>query len=213
MVFAHPPTLVERYLSYIRDGNRQQATALLLGALEQGSSLADIGVDIVQPAMYRIGELWEQGIISVAEEHLATAVSRHALAVAVSAYRYAPANGRRALFACVEGNHHALGLRIVCDVFESSGWECYCLGGDTPLDALLDIAQRLHPDLIGLSVSLTSQLESLLAAIEAIDRLFHGRSPEILVGGQALNGVDIGAIGLSVRFFDNARSALEHYRT
>jgi methanogenic corrinoid protein MtbC1 len=35
---------------------------------------------VIAPAMWRIGDLWEQGAISVADEHLATALTHQTMA-------------------------------------------------------------------------------------------------------------------------------------
>ena len=39
-------------------------------------------MDLVEPVMYRVGELWEEGSASVSQEHVATAVVSRAMASA-----------------------------------------------------------------------------------------------------------------------------------
>lgn len=49
-------------------------------ALGEGIGVAGLYQRVIAPAMWRIGDLWEQGKISVADEHLATALTHQAMA-------------------------------------------------------------------------------------------------------------------------------------
>jgi methanogenic corrinoid protein MtbC1 len=49
-------------------------------ALAEGMGVAGLYQRVIAPAMWRIGDLWEQGAISVADEHLATALTHQAMA-------------------------------------------------------------------------------------------------------------------------------------
>lgn len=48
---------------------------------------------------------------------------------------------------------------MVADILELRGWDSHYLGADTPKDALLDLLLTLQPDLLGLSVSLSSNID------------------------------------------------------
>jgi MerR family transcriptional regulator, light-induced transcriptional regulator len=106
-------------------------------ALGEGTGVAGLYQRVIAPAMWRIGELWEQGEISVADEHLATALTHQAMAGI-----YGPSLGHkvkpgRILMAAVEGEQHALGLRMAADVVELAGYETIYLGADVPTADLL----------------------------------------------------------------------------
>src|SRR6185369_10991856 len=77
-------------------------------------------------------------------------------------------SGRRVLLACVAGNHHALGLRMVADAFLLGGWDVQYLGADVPTSAIVGHAEERPADLVGLSLSFTHQLR---AARHTITRL------------------------------------------
>ncbi len=135
--------------------------------------------------MYRIGELWSQSRITVADEHLATAVCQRVLAsLYASLHVERVGAGTRVLLACVEGQHHAMGLRMVADVLEGAGHAVVCLGGDVPTAALLSAVDRHEPDVVGLSITMPSGAGKLE---EAIYRL-QNRRPDLpmLLGGQAV---------------------------
>ena len=94
---------------------------------------------------------------------------------------------KRILLACVEGNNHAVGLRMVADAFLLAGWEVQYLGAYVPTPALVQQAMEWKPDLVGLSVSFAQQLRVVKGVIAELgDRLGTAR-PAVIVGGLAIN--------------------------
>ena len=153
-------------------------------ALSEGMGVAGLYQRVIAPAMWRIGELWEQGAISVADEHLATALTHQAMAGV-----YGPSLGHkvkpgRILLAAVEGEHHALGLRMAADVVELAGYETIYLGADVPTDDLLQAVIARSPDLVGLSATMPGSIQALDRAIAEIQRV----NPDLLIffGGQGV---------------------------
>lgn len=168
-------------------GDRRAATQLFNAALERGGSLPLSGVHLLQPALYRVGRLWQENKVSVAQEHLASALSQTLMSQGYTRFEPAPPNGQRALFACVAGNRHAIGLRMVADAFEMAGWDVQFLGADTPHASLVSQIRVLKPDLVGLSAALPFHLKSLREAVEALRTALGDECPRIAVGGLALN--------------------------
>lgn len=168
-------------------GDRRLARSITIRQMAEGCGLAEIGARLIQPAMYEIGSLWQKNRISVAQEHLATAITQYILAQAFTEAPTVPLINRKALFANVETNHHALGLRIVADVFDLSGWDAQYLGANVPTPALLSQVDAWRPELLGLSVSMPQQFAHARAAIGALRAEFGNRSPTVLIGGVALS--------------------------
>lgn len=145
---------------------------------------------VITPALYEIGRLWEKGALTVADEHMATALTHRVLAslrppVRVKApvgEQDAPAK-KRALLAAVEGEQHALGLRMAADVLEDAGFDAIYLGADVPTDALLQAVASLSPDLVALSAT----MPDLAPRLEEVAEIVRKEHPQIslLVGGQA----------------------------
>ena len=154
-------------------------------AMDGGGSLAQVCVGIVQPAMYGIGELWQNNRISVSMEHLASAISQNVLMGAYLRATFLPAIRKTAVFACVEGNHHALGLRMVSDTFETQGWDSVFLGADLPAQDLVQDIDVRRPQLLGLSVALPHQLMTARETIAALHAELGNACPEIWIGGLA----------------------------
>lgn len=188
----HPA--VEALVADLLDADRGSILELGRAASEE-EGYAAMAVRLIQPAMYRIGELWQNREISVAQEHLATALAQQLLVRQFARTAPDPPNGRRALFACVASNQHSLGLRMVADTFELHGWEVEFLGADTPTADLIDHIGQTRPGLVGLSVSLAGQLPILQGAVDGIRQELGTDSPWLVGGGVGLNGLP----GLSQR--------------
>jgi methanogenic corrinoid protein MtbC1 len=98
---------------------------------------------VLLPYLRRLGERWERGEVSVAQEHFASVVLRaRLLALARGWDRGA---GPRALLACAPGERHELGLIVFGIALRQQGWRITYLGADTPLDALSAATRQLSP--------------------------------------------------------------------
>lgn len=169
-----------RYGDALRAGDGGDADRVARTAHAHGLSVPEVYVEVIQPAMYWIGELWEAGVISVAEEHLATAISERVMAALYPAILTEPPGSRPlALVAAVEGEHHVLGARMAADVLEGRGHTVRYLGANVPIDSLVAMAQRLRPSVIGLSVSNSFNGPSLRATLGELA----GLGAPVAVGG------------------------------
>jgi methanogenic corrinoid protein MtbC1 len=156
-------------------------------ALAEGMSLAALYQGVIAPAMHEVGKLWEKGAITIADEHLATALTHRVLgALRPPAFvdrSFGAEPKPRAMLAAVQGEEHALGLRMAADLLEDAGYETIYLGADVPTGALMQAVEALSPDLLALSATMPESaltLEGVLADVR-------DERPELtlLVGGQA----------------------------
>lgn len=152
-----------------------------------GMTIPQLYQRVITPAMHQVGKLWEKGVLTVADEHLATALTERVLAALrppprVEVAGTAPAKGR-VMLATVEGEEHALGVRMVADVLEDAGFHTIYLGGDVPTDSLLQAVSSLAPDLLGLGVTMRDLAPRLQEVAGAV-RKAHPRLG-LLGGGQA----------------------------
>ena len=175
--------LYERYLAALLEGEREQCAAVVGELCAAQLPLRALYVDLFQRSLYRVGELWEHNRISVATEHLATAITERLVAQVQPQVFSGPRRGRAIVIACVADEFHQLGGRMAADLFELHGWRGYFLGANTPHESLLKMIERQKPALVGLSLSISFNLPSLLAAIDAV----RGAWPDlpVIVGGQA----------------------------
>ncbi len=179
--------LARRYGDALRAADGAAADRVALECLSEGIGVEILYERVIAPAMWRIGSLWADGAITVADEHLATALTHRVLAsVYGSSLGNAAVRPGRILLATVEGQRHSLGLRMAADILELGGYEVIYLGGDLPLDSLLDAAAARRPDLVGLSCTLFPEVSESALGL-AVSRL-EERFPDlpILLGGQGI---------------------------
>lgn len=182
-------------------GRQRDADALIETWIASGVGYADIASYGIQPALYEVGELWADGRISVAQEHLATAIYQGLLVRAYDATEFAEPRDDKALFACVEHNLHTVGLRIVCDSFAIGGWDVEFLGADVATADLVRHVVAWRPHLLGLSISTAEHLETAQHAIAQIREALGDEAPKIVVGGRVLRELADGDPGLAANLF------------
>ena len=152
--------------------------------LGAGVSVPELYLEVIQPAQYEIGRLWQANLVSVADEHIATSVSQLALSMLYPSIPRDAPNGRRVVVACVGGERHDLGARMVADFYEMAGYSVRFLGADVEAERLLAIVREDPPDLLGLSVTMTSNIEALRVTADRA-REAAGGQLRLVVGGPA----------------------------
>jgi methanogenic corrinoid protein MtbC1 len=179
-------SLAQSYVDDLLAGDRAAATRRILGAVESGLSIRDLYLDVFEPVLGDIGYRWETNQISVGQEHYCTAVTQSIMAQLFPYIFSSSLKSRRLVATSVAGNLHEIGIRMVADLFELSGWDTHYLGANTPVADLVTSLRELEPDAVAISVMLTSQITAAgetIAAIRADDRL---RDVLVIVGGRAL---------------------------
>ena len=180
--------LREQYIEALLDADLAAARDLVEDAAAFGTPVRDLYLEVLQPALYDVGRRWEHGELSVAQEHLATAATE-TLMVQLSERLAAPDAPRRdrvAIVACVDGELHALGGRMVADFLAADGWKVLYLGAVTPAEDLADLARRRGASVVALSAALTDRLDRVRAAVDALREV--EPPPFVIAGGQAFRG-------------------------
>jgi methanogenic corrinoid protein MtbC1 len=155
--------------------------AVFASAVSRGADLALLARDLVSPALDEVGLMWHRGEVSVAEEHLATAVVHRAFTRSASRVPPPPLGAPRLLFSCLAGEFHELGARLAGEVAREAGWQTEMLGANTPRDAVLRYVGQRRPDAVGLSCGLTGHLAECGRTVQEIRRIAPGI--RVLVGG------------------------------
>jgi methanogenic corrinoid protein MtbC1 len=171
-------------------GDKRAALGVVNAKLADGMDLIEVDVAVIQPALYEVGQLWQHNRISVAQEHLATAICQTVQAGALLRAEPAALGERRALFACVAGNFHSFGLRIVADAFELAGWSSAYLGADVPTVALIGQIIADRPEVVGLSAALPHHIDTIRDVIDRCRIELGMQCPSIMVGGLVMNSID-----------------------
>lgn len=190
------PELRERYLRAQLAGDRREAVRVVVEqGLRRGASVRELQSRVIQAAQDEIGRLWQLNLVSIAQEHMATAISQLALSALFEQAPPGPPRGKRVAIACVEGELHDLPARLAADYLDLDGFDVRFLGANVPHDDLAALVRDEAPDLIGLSVTMSFNMPALR---EAVSRLRVVTAAPIFVGGHAIELSPGTAVSLGV---------------
>lgn len=175
-----------RFADVLLSGSPRDARTEAAAAIKGGFPPRRLYVDVLGPALVEVGARWQHGLVSVAQEHLATAAVSTIMATMAATLGESPGIERRAVLACSEGEFHTVGLRMIADFLEADGWEVANLGPMTPSIELIGLVRATAPDVVGLSTALTTHLAAAAETIAELHAL--PDRPLVLVGGQAYAG-------------------------
>ena len=119
--------------------------------------------DVVMPYLHELGERWEQGVVSVAQEHFASHVVRGRLIGLARGW----GNGRgpQALLACPPGEVHDLALLVFGIVLNRGGWRVEYLGANTPMLDMIQVTSQTQPSLVVLAAITPGRFTAVVAEL------------------------------------------------
>jgi len=177
----NPAHSKERYLQALLAGDVNAASDAVVKLVAAKIRLVEIYLSVLAPAMVKIGELWCEGKVNVAQEHLATQITlgqMEKLRLMQSIPRPVPYH---VMVSCVEGERHYLGARMLADLFQVEGWSVDFLGPDVPSRALIEIDEARRPDMLCLSVTLEANLKAMGILLKGLMTI--PDRPKIIIGG------------------------------
>jgi MerR family transcriptional regulator, light-induced transcriptional regulator len=124
----------------------EQAANTALDGLFSAYTVEMVLQDVVLPYLHRLGQRWEAGEISVAQEHFASNLLRGRLMGL--AQGWGQGHGPGAVLACLPGEHHELGLLVFGVALRRRGWRITYLGTDSPIGAVADTARSVLPAVV-----------------------------------------------------------------
>src|SRR5689334_6591399 len=161
------------------DAFDEPAAQAVLDRLVSDLSLTAVLRDVVVPYLTELGERWERGTASVAQEHFASNLIRGRLAGL--ARGWGNGHGPRAVLACPPGELHDLALMAFGIVLNRNGWRIDYLGMNTPVEELARTVDARPPDLVVLAATLPENLEPFAAQLTVLAQ----RAPLALAGAGA----------------------------
>ncbi len=154
-------------------------------------SVETVAREVILPYLRDLGERWENGDASVAQEHFATGLVRGRLLALARGWDRGV--GPRALLACAPGELHELGLLVFGLALRQYGWRITFLGADTPLDTVASAAHALDPAAVVLVAMTPQRLEPLRGPLKQL-----ARDTRLLLGGAGAQAAFSAAVGAEV---------------
>ena len=150
--------------------------------------------DVVMPYLHELGQRWENGQVSIAQEHFASHVVRGRLVGLTRGW--GNGDGPQALLACPPEEQHDLALLAFGIVLSRRGWRIAYLGANMPMPDLLRVTSQTRPSLVVLASIAEQRFATLVPELSALAELAplvlagEGATTELAqsVGGRVLRG-------------------------
>ena len=181
-----PDSGAEEFRSAALSAAHQLDAAELHAVLERAA--VTLGVpgfldQVVGPSLQEIGRGWSEGTVSIAQEHLATAVFRRVLGWLLQVYEVNH-SAPRLIVATPPRHRHELGAMLAGAAAASQGWDVTYLGADLPVAEIVAAARQVSANGVALSIVYPA-VDPIL--VSDLQQLRTGLDPRagVLVGGSA----------------------------
>jgi MerR family transcriptional regulator, light-induced transcriptional regulator len=146
---------------------------------------------LLTPVMYKVGELWSNGKLDIATEHICSNAA-HALVKIinekVSKQKQPSVEVKKILLCTPQGEMHSLGCMVIESVLLSKGYSVFNIAPSVPSNSVISYTNKLEPDLIIISITLTENVNAAKRLINDIQNTM-AEHPPILLGGAGISGV------------------------
>ncbi|MTI69303.1 MAG: cobalamin-binding protein [Firmicutes bacterium] len=178
--------LADHYLNALLAGDKTKASNIIMDEVNSGVDIKSIYLDVFQPTLEKIGNLWHHNKISVAKEHYCTAVTQFIISRLYGHLFDSKKTSieKSMVSACIGEELHEVGIRMVTDFFELEGWDTYYLGANVPNKDIINSLKEYDSDLLAISTTMTYHISLVKNLIEEIRKDESLKNIKILVGGR-----------------------------
>ncbi len=131
-----------------------------------GFGIARFIDSVANPLLRVVGQMWSDGNLSIADEHLVSGVLRGLLSGIL--HSRGPNSGQKVLIAAPSGERHEFGALIAALIAADAGLEVTYLGGDTPGAEIADSADRCGARAVVLGLVNTENHDKALDEIRTV---------------------------------------------
>ena len=159
----------------------EKAEALLERVI-LGRGIEVICVEVLQPLLAQVGEMWHRGEITTAHEHWVSQTLKSVLIRRLVEERERPRDGARVVVACAPEELHEIGALMLTLFLSRRGLDVLYLGQDVPLEDLHSFARESRVKAVFLSIAQEERVEQVLARLPEFESANETR---VFVGGLA----------------------------
>ncbi|MBV9279826.1 MAG: MerR family transcriptional regulator, partial [Chloroflexi bacterium] len=165
-------TLRARLLNGI-DSMDEAAIAQVVAEALAVASVEDVALRLLQPALYEVGQLWNQGALSVTTEHVGSNLLRAHL-VQLIRITPPPIREARILVGCAPGEFHDIGPLMLNLFLRRRGFDVVFAGASVEPEGLIADVRRLNLAAVCLSASSAESAAALRALFQQLDGHYSG---------------------------------------
>lgn len=160
------------------------ALKILEDAEKEKMRAVDVFVGVMAPLLYKIGEQWKAGEITVADEHRFTSFCERVFKQIEAARR--TAENPEVLLANIPGNRHTLAVRILALWLNEKGVRAKAICPEPSIGELKVAIEKHRPKLLLLSGALAEHREGAVKILEMLASLAPAPPPKVYIGGYSV---------------------------
>ena len=195
---------------YLYEGKAKEVEQMTKDALADGRHFQEVMTEGLIAGMSVVGEDFKHNILYVPEVLIAARAMKAGMAVLkplLTARENAANRVGTLLMGTVRGDLHDIGKNLVAMMAEGAGFEVHDIGVDQSVEKFMAAADRVKPDIIGMSALLTTTMTYMKTVIDGFESA--GRTDvKFAVGGAPISQMfadEIGADG----YGQNASAAVD----
>jgi methanogenic corrinoid protein MtbC1 len=207
-----PEPIYLHYLSSLLEGDKKACRDIIKKLLKDDVDIKEIYNNIIKKSMARVGQLWDKCRISIAEEHIATEITKEMLTIINNSRADGFEVNKSIIITCVQKEYHELGPKLITDFFEFKGWDSTFVGANMPPKDFVKLVNDKKPDLVGISNNFYMNVTKLFELLDLLKT--QNPAQQIIIGGQGPANcyVDVIAKYPDVRYLNNL-DEIENYIT
>jgi 5-methyltetrahydrofolate--homocysteine methyltransferase len=189
----------ELYTAII-EGEADRALMAARRLVDSGVGAQDLVVEVLVPAMRRVGELFERGEYFIADV-IACAEAFKRVFEEVVKPRLERGEKRRiavAVFGTVKGDIHDLGKNLAKVLFEVEGFEVIDLGVDVTPEQIVEAVEKYNARVVGVSALMTTTMIEQRRVVEELRKRGLRDKVIVIAGGAPVTEEWVREIGADV---------------
>jgi DNA-binding transcriptional MerR regulator len=186
---ASRPEAIRDELAEALDAFNEPRAQAILDRLLALATVETLLSEVIVPYLHELGERWQRGEASIAQEHFASGVLRGRLLGLARGWGLGL--GPTAVLACLPGEQHDLGLIAFGLALRSRAWRIVYLGPDTPIDTVEEASRRLEPNLVVLSAVSPERVRPALPKLREL-----AERHRLALGGAAARDAKLDSSGI-----------------
>jgi transcriptional regulator with XRE-family HTH domain/methylmalonyl-CoA mutase cobalamin-binding subunit len=196
------------FLEDLLHGDEETAISKVMQLNQFQLSIGDVIVMILEPTLKEVGRRWANGQLEVAQEHYISDVIERLLGLLSRSNLSETLKPFSILFTVPGAEEHTLTLKLAAEFFRQAGWRVFYVGRSLPFKSLSWMIKQHAIDVVALSVTLPTHLNSAEHLLCSIKSLPSDIMPKILVGGAAVPDVNTALNMLGADYYSPSLDSL-----
>jgi methanogenic corrinoid protein MtbC1 len=177
----------EQLFKAMVEADRSGAAEIITQALAVGIGPHQVIAGILDPAIVRLGRLWEDESMSLAQNFVASKIAEDALIRCVPCTKERQHTKGAVVIGNIEDDFHSLGRRTVGLFLSAAGWDVHDLGNDVPAEQFVEKAIEVNASVIGASAMMQTTALNIRKLRDLIDAQGLKSKIKLAVGGAVFN--------------------------